>query len=501
MCGLDPAKPLFDKQKNDSNLPAHPSPTSRGDVMNRRFRAGSLAAVVLLGGCAITQEPKHLPVPERFGSAGGDARLQNQWWREFDDPALNALVEEALADNPGLDAVRARLRQARAVWRQTDAEAFPSLDLSVGATEGTNVTTNGVETDARTRSIGLTAGYEVDLWGRIGAQTRGSALTAAASAEAVQTSALTLTAELSRQWYAIAERRQTLALLGAQESTAAKYLEVLRLRFVAGQTRTANLLQQRDLIVSLQAEQAQTRADLATARHALAALLGRSPAQAPEGETVTLPSLPPLPSAGLPAELVQHRPDLRRALFDLRAAEQGVAVAVAQRFPRLNLTGSVNSGSAGWDGLLDNFSRTLVADLLAPLVDGGRRRAEVERSRAVVEEAVANYREAILDAFVEVEDALVREREQRLFLAHVDQRLRLSRQVLERQLDYYRSGEGDFLNVLDAQRSLQTREREFLSARRQLIELRIALYRSLAGGFLELPRLEQTSESVTHDPS
>uniref|UniRef100_UPI0026EA8D92 efflux transporter outer membrane subunit n=1 Tax=Thiohalomonas denitrificans TaxID=415747 RepID=UPI0026EA8D92 len=377
----------------------------------------------------------------------------------------------------------------------------PSLDLSVGATEGTNVTANGVETDAAARSVGLSAGYEVDLWGRIGAQTRSSAMSAAASAEAVQTAALTLTAELARQWYAMAENRQILLLLEAQEATAAEYLEVLRLRFIAGQTRAANLLQQRDLVASLQAEQAQTQAGLATARHALAALLGRNPARAPESDRAALVSLSPLPATGLPAELVQHRPDLRRALYSLRAAEQDVAVAVAQRFPRLNLTGSASSRSAEWDGLLDNWSRTLVADLVAPLVDGGRRRAEVERSRAAVDEAIADYREAILAAFVEVEDALVRERGQRRFLAYVDERLQLNRQVLERQRDYYRSGDGDFLNVLDAQRNLQTRERERITAQRQLIEFRIALYRALAGGLIDLPEPEPKLETTVYEPS
>ncbi len=462
--------------------------------------AGVFACALLLSGCAITQpQPKELPLPEQFGQSGGEASLQRQWWRAFDDPALNALVEEALAGNPGLAAVRARLRQARALWRQADAEAFPSLDLSVGANEGTNVSASGIETDAASRSVALTARYEVDLWGRIAAQARSGELSAAGSAEAVQTAALTLTAELSRQWYTLAERQQTLALLQTQEATATDYLEVLRLRFAIGQTRAANLLQQRDLIASLRAEQARTRADLATARHALAALLGRSPARAPSAERAALPPLPPLPATGLPAELVQRRPDLRQALYSVRAAEQEVAVAIAQRFPRLNLTGTGSGGRAEWDGLLDNWSRTLVADLVAPLIDGGRRRAEVVRRRAAVEETVADYREAILEALVEVEDALAQERGQRRFLARLEERVRLNTQILERQRDYYRSGEGDFLDVLDAQRSLQTRERERIAARRQLVEFRIALYRALAGGFL--PPADQNPEATTHAQS
>ena len=457
-------------------------------------------AVLVVAGCAgpAKRERPAPAVPERF-SGGGEAAVPDRWWREFGDPRLNGLIEEALSDNPGLAAVRARLRQARAVWERTGADAQPTLDLGLSATEGTNVDTEGRSSDATARSASLTASYEVDLWGRIEAAARGEELRYRASAEAVQTAALTLAAEVARTWYTVVEQHRTLALIAEQAATAADYLKVLRLRFVAGQARTADLLQQKDLLASLRGDRQRAEANLATARHALAALLGRAPADAPDGAEAGLPALPALPETGLPAGLLRRRPDLRRAQLTLRAAEEDIAAAVAERFPRLSLTADATSRRDQWSGLLEEWSRTLVANLTAPLLDGGRRRAEVARTRARADELLADYREAVLEALVEVEDALAQERRQRGYLEQLQERVRLGRNVLERQRDYYRSGGGDFLNVLDAQRSLQARERETVAARRELIGFRIALYRALAGGFPEEAgkpkrRLEQATD-------
>ena len=472
---------------------ADPAPAARS-ARPRGLWAIVLAATVA-GGCAAPAKVERAApaVPERFTDGGAEV-VPDRWWREFEDPRLAALIEEALAGNPGLDAVRARLRQAEAVWRRTGADAQPTLDLGLSATEGTNVDTEGRSSDATARSASLTASYEVDLWGRIEAASRGEELRYRASAEAVQTAALSLAAEVARNWYTVAEQRQTLALIAEQKATAADYLEVLRLRFVAGQARIADVLQQKDLLASLQADRQRAEANLATARHALAALLGRAPVRAPEGDAAALPALPPLPDTGLPSGLLRRRPDLRRAQLELRAAEQDIAAAVAERFPRLSLTADATSRRDQWSGLLEDWSRTLVANLTAPLLDGGRRKAEVERTRARADELLADYRETVLEALVEVEDALVQERRQRGYLGQLEERVRLGRAVLERQRDYYRSGGGDFLNVLEAQRSLQARERERVTARRQLIGYRIALYRALAGGFLEAERKDMQAE-------
>lgn len=468
----------------------------------KRLLSGRTFAVVVLilvvGGCAVgVDAPRPAPtvvVPDTFSSSG-EAELAARWWWAFDDPALSALVEEALTGSVDLAAARARLAQARAVWRQSGAATQPTLDFAAGATEGEAVADDGSRSDADSRSLALTAAYEVDLWGRIEAAARADELAALASAQALQTVALSVSAEVARHWFGLAAARRQVELLRGQERTAADYLQVLKLRFGAGQARAADVLQQRDLIASLRADSIQAEALLSTTRHALAALLGRPPDQAPTADAAELPTMPPLPATGLPAQLLERRPDLRGAWLQLRAAEQEVAVAVAQRYPRLNVTGSLTSRRSDWSGLLENWSRSLVADLVAPLIDGGARTAQVERARARADELLADYRATLLDALVEVEDALVRERAQRGYLAELERRVGLGRELLERQRDYYRSGGGDFLNVLDAQRSLQARERHQIDARQQLIEYRIALYRALAGGFMAPEAAPTESES------
>lgn len=441
----------------------------------------ALLLALLLGGCAAA--PRHsaeaVPLPEHF-SHSGEAPLAQAWWREFGDTTLDALIEEALQHNFNLQAIWHRLSQAEASARKAGAGRLPSINASLGVTRGSIYLTSGQRLDSDTQSAGLSASYEVDLWGRVSAGAEAAGLSYLASREALDTAALSLAAEVSLAWYALVAQQRHLAILEEQITTNRQMLEVVERRFATGQVKAADVLRQQQLLESVHGERISAETTLAVLRHQLAILLGRLPAAAPAGAD-TLPALPPLPATGLPGELVQRRPDLRQAFYQLRAAEQSVAVAAADRFPKLTLSASVSSRSADWSSLLDNWARSISADLLAPLFDHGSRSAEVERTRAAAAEAFSAYRQRILDSLGEVENALVREAQQQRTLESLEQRVALGRQTLERSRDYYIRGTTGYLDVLDAQRSLQALEREQNLARRQLIDYRIALYRALGG--------------------
>jgi outer membrane protein TolC len=190
-----------------------------------------------------------------------------------------------------------------------------------------------------------------------------------------------------------------------------------------------------------------------------------------------------LPAAGLPAELVQRRPDIRAAWARLQAADQRLAVAAAERLPRLSLSGQLGSEAEHIGDLFDNWLAALAGNLIGPIIDGGRRRAEIERNQAVVAEELHRYGQTVLTALAEVEDALVRERQQLLYIEKLDRQQSLAEQAIERIRDRYVNGGEDYQRVLTALLSLQGLQRNRLSAQRELYEFRIQLCRALAGSW------------------
>ncbi len=191
----------------------------------------------------------------------------------------------------------------------------------------------------------------------------------------------------------------------------------------------------------------------------------------------------PLPATGLPAALVQRRPDIRQAYYNVLAADRRVSQAVAERFPRITLTAGVDANAAGVRDLLDNYLATLAANFIAPLIDGGARAAEVRRTEAVLSERLNRYGQTILDGFREVADALAQERRQREFVRSLEKQLELSSAALKRIRQGYLAGTNDYLRVLDAISTDQQLQQRYLTARRTLIQQRIILCRALGGGW------------------
>jgi outer membrane protein TolC len=243
------------------------------------------------------------------------------------------------------------------------------------------------------------------------------------------------------------------------------------------------MLQQQQLIESIQGERDLALAQAEVLAQQLAILLGYPPQQTVAPRVAAMIDLPPIPKLGLPAELIQRRPDIRSALFSVQSANSDLAAAIADRFPRLSLTAGVTTTGVHTRDLFSNWLATLAANLVAPIVDGGQRKAEVERTRAVAGEALNAYGQTILEALKEVETALVQEQRQRDFIASIDKQLTLAGQVIERLRDRYLQGSVDYQRVLDALLSLQSLQRNRLTARQNLVQYRIDLCLALGTGW------------------
>lgn len=434
-------------------------------------------ALVLLVACGSAPRAIAPPVglPEAF-SVGGTAQPAPDWWRSFGAPALDAAIAAAITDNLSLRAARARVEQARAVARRAGSPLFPTLNASVGLQSrsfAVRPTENGIP-------VSLAAGYEVDLWGRIEATVDAAELDALASMESAQAVGVSLAAQIASLWFQMAERRGQLALLDEQLATNEDLLKLVELRFKHGRAEAADVFRQRQLAESVRGERARIQGDITVAAHALSLLMGRAPDPTAGGDTQALTALPPLPATGVPAALVQRRPDVRAAWLRVRAADRRVAAAVADRFPRLSVSAQANSLAVS--SVVDNWIVNLSANLVAPLLDGGQRKAEVERTRAVVDEALHQYGAAILTALGEVEDALVRAQRQAEVLDSLQVQLDLATKAVARARDRYASGATTYVAVLDATRTLQGLQRNVVTAQASLIQFRIDLHRALAGG-------------------
>lgn len=453
-------------------------PDLRSNIAIHAF-AASLG--FLLAACQNTDREADLPFEEAQPFSGaGETPPGPEWWTTFDDPELNRLVERAIADNFDLASAWERLREARAVARRAGADLYPELDAEADAESTRRVP----GADNETLGLGLSAGYEVDLWGRIDSQVDAARLRAEATRADYRTALVSLTAEIARTWYRLREARAQIALIRSQETVNEQALESLETRFTSGQGRSADILRQRQLVESTREERISAESELRVLEHQLAVLLGETPQDATLAETAepTLPDPPPLPDTGLPAELVRDRTDIRAAHLRLRAADEELAAAAANRLPRLTLAASLDTTESDARELFDDWVRTLAANLVAPIIDGGRRRAEVERTGAVRRRRLNEYAQTVLTAFREVEDALVREAKQRERIENLVRQVELSEKTTGRIRSEFINGVGDFLDLLTARTDTQQLQRELLTARRNRIEFRIALHRALASG-------------------
>ncbi len=444
--------------------------------------------LLCLGGCSHRVVEFGLPkdTPEVFSGSGAtlgrdEFETPSHWWRVFEDEELNGLVEQALTDNLDLQTAWDRLAQAEAVAQQIGALLWPQVDAT-GRAGRSRDDRGGVVTYGNLYLAEVAAGYEVDLWSRLRSQEKAALLDVQAQAEAVHTATITLSSLVADTWYQLAEAKALLRITREQIETNRKVLDVVTVQFQKGQVSAIDVLRQRQLVASTESRLITARQAAEVLQHILSVLIGRPPALAWERTAIELPALPPL-ALDLPAEVLWRRPDVRQVYRQVQAADQRVAVAVADQYPRLSLTASIETTSVSFRDLFDDSLANLAGNLVQPLFDAGLRRAEVRRRRAVLSEIIHLWRRTILEALQEVETALVQEQRQIQLLESLRTQLDLARETYERTRDRYIKGQTDYIRVLESLQSLQALERELVGAQRVLVERRIALYRATVGGW------------------
>ncbi|MEY2954380.1 MAG: hypothetical protein RLZZ401_2467 [Pseudomonadota bacterium] len=416
----------------------------------------TLLCALLLAGCA-SQQAAYTPPATTVAaqwqtSTAATAVAADAWWTAFHDPVLDQLVAQALAHNNNLAAATIQLRQAQ--LQAGLAENRPSFSASLNAS--TSRTLNSPATTARSSGTSLGVGYEIDLWNKLGSQRDVALWEARATAQDRASTALSLVATTAQLYWQLGYAQQRLAANQQSIAHAQKTLALVQAQASAGAVSGLERAEARQSLLALQASQTTLQHNVATARTALALLFD---AQTVPADPQTLPtSVLPEVAAGLPAELLSRRPDLRAAELRLREAHVQIAATRASYYPALTLTGTLGTSSTALANILQNPLASLGAALSLPFVNQQTMDLNIQLAQAQRDQAVVHFRQTLYTALGDVDNALSARQQLRQQALLLQQALDAATQAERLYAVRYRAGAVALRPWLDAQESRRTAE-------------------------------------------
>nr|WP_229416445.1 efflux transporter outer membrane subunit [Massilia sp. PDC64] len=456
----------------------------------------SLLAAAVLSGCALapTYERPATPNPAAFKELQGwapaapaDALDRGPWWTLFNDPVLDGLVSQVEVNNQNVAAAVAAYSQARAIVAQQRASLFPTVTLTGGANRngsggGSSDNSNGRTSNSFRLNIG--SSWEPDVWGRLRAGISAAQANAQASAADLASARLSAQGELAADYFSLRSVDAQRALLATTIEGYQRVLKITQNRFDVGIVPHSDVYQAQTQLASAQSDDLTLARQRAQLEHAIAVLIGKAPADfalAPAPWNVTVPDVP----VGVPSTLLERRPDVAAAERAVAAANAQIGIVRAAYFPQIGLTASYGPSASAIGDLFKASSMAWALGLSATetIFNGGANRAAVQGANAAREQAVARYRQTVLDAFADVEDQLAATR---VLAQQQDLQRQASEaadKVEEQVLNRYKAGQVSYSEVVQAQVTA-------LNARRALVQTQgnrqttaVALIQSLGGGW------------------
>jgi multidrug efflux system outer membrane protein len=458
--------------------------------------------ILALLGCTVGpnyQRPLN-PLPAQYAASETPATVANGplvrgWWKLFQDPLLDDLVERALRNNPDILLASARIEESAALLGVASAAQTPEVALGASATRTEVSTLTATPPAAGSPPLRpdfngfLSSSFELDFWGKLRRASEAARAQALASSYGKSVVELTLLGSLTQAYFALrsldAQIAVTLDTLGGRGATR----DIANSRFIAGSTSEIDLRQAQAGHANVMSQLADLQQQRAIVEHQLAVLTATPDLQVAPGDLRHLP-LPPLPPAGLPATLLDARPDILLAEQQLIAANARIGVAKAALFPSITLTASLGRESKDLSSLFSAGSGTwgLGMGVNLPLIDAGKRQALFDQAGAQQKQALAGYQQAIQTSFREVRDALTTNTRR----AEAEQALTMQMGAAERNLKLslvrYASGYSAYLEVLDAQRVANDATLSYIRNRQSRLAASVDLFKALGGGWDQLPR-------------
>ncbi len=430
--------------------------------------------------------------PQQLDDGGQSLQV---WWNQFGDADLSALIDRALSDSLTLQTAALRIEEAMALRGVAAGERVPGLNGSGAAqTARLSDAEGGALRDSRSVEsyrVGLDASWELDLWGRIGQSVRAADAAVGVAVEDYRDALVILAGEVAHQYFVVRELQQRMVFLSANIAAQEDTLRMTQGRYDAGLAPALDVHQAELNLTSSQAALLPLRVQLALAFNRLAVLTGQQPG------AIELPvreqweeAVPDFGLAvGVPADLLNNRPDVRRAEQQLLAQTARLGVARTDLLPRISLSGTfaLQAEEVGDLGGSGSLSYRLGPTFFWPLFQGGRIRSNIDAVESRVEQAILQYRQVVLTAMEDVESGLVSYQLERDRYALLQRSVAAAERSVEQVQTLYANGLVPFLNVLDAERSLVQQHDQLAQSRGQIYRGIVQVYRALGSGWNQIP--------------
>jgi multidrug efflux system outer membrane protein len=437
-------------------------------------------------------------------AAPSDGAPRGQWWAVFGNPALNALEDRALAGNQNLKMAAARVEQAFASAGIARAAYAPQVALEAAASrsqQSATVDNPYLNLLSNDYSVPMVATWELDLFGRVRRLNESARADAEASASALESVRLSLSANVAATYFTLRGLDREIAILKDTASLRQRSLDLISAQYRGGVATELDTARAQTELASVNAETHALEARRESAQGALAVLVGDSavtfsvPAAAID---ISVPAIP----AGVPSGLLERRPDVASAERELASANARIGVAKAAFFPAISLTGSAGFESGSTDHLFGSDSRIWAfgPSIYLPIFQGGRNQANLERAEGVFDENVAAYRQRVLEAFDEVQDSLASMHILAEQALSQDQAVKSAQQASQLAQKRYDAGYVSYLDVVEAERTELETERSAVQLEAQRLDVAVALIKALGGGW-QRPAAPSSALSGPEGPS
>jgi multidrug efflux system outer membrane protein len=462
----------------------------------RDFRLGTrpaaflLPAVIFLAGCAeVRPLITAVTVPSAYREAGHakpTEPLRRDWWRSFRSPELSSLVEEARIDNFDIASAIANVEQAQAEIVTAGAALYPQVTGDASAQRSRQAGFDGhVGRGQNLFALSASASYELDFWGKNSEALASAKSAAAASQYDRDTVELTTIASVANAYFAILAAQDRVAIARQNVASASHILDLINNQFTAGTASGLDVAQQQSLVGQQKASIPPLQLSIEQNKAAIALLVGKPPALVKIGGGGMGRLHPPRVSAGLPSQLLTRRPDVAAAQATLISSHQSALSAYAAQFPSISLTGDGGVESSALKSLFDPAAGfySVAAGVTQPIIDGGTLRSAVERANGVQDFSLAAYRKAVVQAFVDVENALAAVRlltRQEALQQDVVNSSRTAYDISEQQL---RGGTVDLVTVLQTEQTLFSALDTLAQIKLSRLQALISLHQALGGGW------------------
>ena len=431
-------------------------------------------------------EYKEIP-PDWKAAQPADQFAKGKWWEIFQDQQLNALEEKINVSNQNLKAAQAQFLQARAQVRYNRADYYPYVSANPSVTrvkQSQDRPLKSATNDYTDLILPIDASYEPDVWGRVRRTVEVSRENAQASAADLESISLTLHAELALDYFELRSLDAESQLLDSNVVAFEKALELTQNRYQGGVASAVDVAQAQTQLETTRAQAIDLHVQRAQNEHAIATLVGE-PASAFAIEVLPTLQPPPVIPTGLPSQLLERRPDIAAAERRMAVANAQIGIAKTAYYPIFNLT-----GAGGFEGttITNWFSGPSVlanvgASAVAPIFEGGRRRALNEQAQAAYDQSVANYRQTVLGAFQEVEDNLAALRILENEAKTQDAAVKASQNSLQLSTNRYKGGVSNYLEVITAQSTALTDQRAAVDILRRRVAAAVLLIKAVGGGW------------------